>query len=112
MPRTDEYKADFAHVLEPLDDETKFLVLDGSIEICSACGGLSAYAWQDCTGYEEFPDGIIPGGFTPDKGKVAHVGAASGFEFQCGHCRRNIMSVDSPLNSPLFTHREDETDDD
>lgn len=104
--RSEEWMAEFGHYLENLDAETKELVLDGSIEICPCCGEMSAYAWQDANAYEEF-DRFIPGGFVPEKGKIAHIPTASGFEWQCGHCLKHLADADSPVNYPAYSHSED-----
>ena len=88
-------------------DDVQDLIEDGSIETCPCCGELSAYAWQDADAYDEFEDGIIPGGFTPEPGTVAHIGTASGFEWECGHCGAHLVAEDSPINHPCYTHSED-----
>lgn len=107
MARSEEWMAEFGDQL-PNDPDTLLLVLDGSIEICPCCGGLSAYCWDDCTGYDEFEDGIIPGGFVPAKDMIAHIGTASGLgEWECGHCKRMLVDADSPLNHPCYTHEDD-----
>lgn len=105
--RSEDWMVEFGHFLDDVDKKTKALVLDGSIEVCPVCHELSAYSWNDCTGYEEFTDGIIPGGFKPEKGKIAHIGTASGSEFECGHCKAHVMDANSPLNHPAYTHRDD-----
>lgn len=66
------------------------LVECGDIEECAACGRLSAYAWQDVERLEA-------------RG-VAHIGAASGFEWQCGHCSASNVPQDSPLLAEVYTH--------
>lgn len=104
--RSDDYRAEFGHVLDQLDDDTRALVLAGDVEICPACGELSAHAFQDANAYGEFPDGIIPGGFDPEPGTIAHIPSASCFEFECGHCRRSITPAGSPLTAEVYTHRE------
>jgi hypothetical protein len=109
--RSEEWMDEFGDLLEGVDDETKALVLDGSIEICPACHEMSAHSWNDANGYEEFTDGITPGGFKPEKGKIAHIGTASCFEWECGHCGAHCVKRDSPINHPAYTHRDEEEDD-
>lgn len=106
MPRSPEWIEEFSPILDTLGPNVKLLVLDGSIEICPVCGELSAYAWQDTTAYEGLGD-IIPGGFKPQGGTIAHIPVASGFEWQCGHCGRHLVEADSPINHPAYTHSED-----
>lgn len=88
---------EFAHLL-PNDEETKSLVLDGSIEICPCCSELSAYSWDDATSTDDY---------MPASGTIAHIGVCSGSEWQCGHCGVHLMDRDSPLNHPAFTHEDD-----
>ena len=108
MGRNAEWHGQFDHILETIEDAgTKGLILDGSIEICPVCDELSAYSWQEANAYEQFTDGIIPGGFKPEKGKIAHIGTASSFEWECGHCKRSFTERDSPINHPAYTHEED-----
>lgn len=112
--RPPEWMDQFGHLLNVIEDEdTKALVLDGSIEICPVCDELSAHAWQETTAYDQFTDGIIPGGFKPEPGTIAHIGNASCFDWQCGHCKRSFTTVDSPINHPCYTHADpDEESDD
>ena len=87
------------------NEEIKVLVLDGSIEICPCCSGMSAYAWDDCDAYDDFPDGIIPSSYKPDLDKVAHIPSSSGLgEWQCGHCHEHLCDINSPLLNECFTH--------
>ena len=106
MTRSDEWADAFAGDIEMIEnEEIKSLVLDGSIEICPCCGELSAYAWENTDAYDVFTDGIIPGGFVPASGSVAHIGCSSGLgEWECGHCRRHLVEADSVLLSECFTH--------
>lgn len=67
------------------------LIDKGHVMRCSSCNGLSAYAWCD----------------TDESLNVAHIGAASCWEWQCGHCRTHWVEADSPINSPCYTHAED-----
>ncbi len=106
MLRTQDWHDEFGYILADLPAETAALVVDGSIEICPCCQELSAYAWQDATGYDEFEDGIIPGGFQPEPGCIAHIGTASGWEFECGHCRAHVVDGSSPILSPCYTHED------
>jgi len=107
MPRSDEYLDEFAFELSSLDDSTKELVLKGSVEICPCCNELSAYAWQDTNSYDELGD-IIPGGFVPKAGTIAHIPTSCGLgSWECGHCHAHLCDRDSVLNSPCYTHSED-----
>lgn len=45
------------------------LIAKGHVLECPCCGKLSAYAWQDCD----------------ERRGIAHIPAASCFEWQCGH---------------------------
>ena len=63
----------------------------GYVEQCPACGGLSAYAWIDV----DAPAGI------------AHIGAPSCWEWQCGHCRTYWAAAGSPLTAECYTHQSD-----
>lgn len=74
------------------------LIDDGSVLVCPCCGEISAYAWQDTTAYEQFTDGIIPGGFRPESGTIAHIPTASAWEWQCGHCQARMAERGSPLD--------------
>ena len=82
-------------------------LMSGEIEICPCCNEKSAYAWQNTTSYEGLGS-IIPGGFKPKSGTIAHIGVSSGLgEWQCGHCKEHMVELDSPLLSPCYTHAED-----
>lgn len=85
-------------------EDIQALIDDGSINVCPCCGEMSAHAWQDTNAYEEFDDGIIPGGFIPEPGTIAHIRSSSAFEWQCGHCGRHLMPEDSPINCECYTH--------
>ena len=66
------------------------LVDNGSILECPGCGGLSAHAWED----------------VDEANGIAHIGAASCCEWQCGHCKTYWMEKGCPLDHPCYTHRE------
>ena len=105
--RSDDWMEEFGHIVEDLDDDVQEMVLKGEIEICPCCNELSAYCWNDTTSYDDLGN-IIPGGFEPEKGTIAHIGTCSGLgEWECGHCKRHIVERDSVLNSPCYTHSED-----
>jgi|694.fasta_scaffold03312_47 hypothetical protein len=102
--RSEEYLEEFHQKLQALDDATKKLVLDGQVEICPCCDELSSYAWDSTTAYEEIGN-IVPGGFKPKAGTIAHISNASGLgEWECGHCKQHLVERDSVLNDPCFTH--------
>ena len=63
----------------------------GHIERCLVCDGLSAYAWCD----------------VDESLGVAFIGAASCWEWECGHCRAHHVQADSPILHPAYTHAED-----
>lgn len=77
-----------------------------NIETCPGCGERSAYAWSDTTSYDELPDNIVPGGFKPEPGTVAHIGTSSCWEWQCGHCGTSWTESGSPLTFPAYSHSE------
>lgn len=81
---------------EELDIEA--LQESGDIVECAACGELSAYAWQYVADKPSYSRGCY------DKGEIAHVGAASGSEFECGHCGAHNVEADSPLLHECYTH--------
>lgn len=79
------------------------LVESGDINCCAACSEHSAFSWAYVTPKEQhFRLGYEPG-------DIAHIGACSGFEWECGHCGANNVPEDSPLLAELYTHvsRED-----
>jgi hypothetical protein len=86
---------------ETLDIEA--LVESGDIECCAACQEYSAYSWTYVTPKEHH----VRLGY--DKGDIAHIGACSGFEWECGHCGAHNVPEDSPLLDEVYTHvsRED-----
>jgi hypothetical protein len=74
------------------------LVESGDIVCCAACQEHSAYSWAYVTPKEHhFRLGYNPG-------DIAHVGASSGFEWECGHCGANNVPEDSPLLAEVYTH--------
>jgi hypothetical protein len=95
------------HLTDSLTVNVKEKVMDGTLEICPCCEQLSAYAWRETNAYDGLGS-IIPGGFKPAKGTIAHIGTSSGLgEWQCGHCHKHLVEADSVLNSPCYTHSED-----
>lgn len=105
--RSEEWLFQFEYLL-PEDEETRSLVLCGDIEVCPGCCELSAYAYRYTTAYDQFEDNIIPGGFKPEAGTIAHIGTCGSWEWECGHCRTRWMDRDSPLNHPAYTHGDDD----
>ena len=74
-----------------------------SIEECPACGGRSAYAWEDVS--PELIRGTTYERPSPaQRSLVAHIGAASAFEWTCGHCGTSWTPKDSPLTAEAYTH--------
>lgn len=104
--RSPEWMEELGPGLDELPEDTRLLVENGSIEICPICHELSAYSWYESDAYDECGD-IIPGGFKPKPGTIAHIGTASGDEWECGHCKARLMDANSPLNHPAYTHSED-----
>jgi hypothetical protein len=76
----------------------------GWLERCPSCDGLSAYAWEDT---EIDPNTVLWKTEAKDRNKIAHIPAASGFEWTCGHCGLSWTPKNSPINSPCYTHSED-----
>jgi hypothetical protein len=108
-PRSADWLEVFSGDVERIEnDEMKSLVMEGQIEICPCCGELSAYAWDNTNAYDFFTDGIIPGGFIPASGSVAHIGCCSGMgEWECGHCGSHLVEQDSLLLAECYTHVDD-----
>jgi hypothetical protein len=106
--RSQEWIDEHAIMLEGKSPEDMSLILDGSVEICPACMELSAYAFQDTTAYDEFPDGNPTEPFwKPKLGTIAHIAVCSGFEWQCGHCGVHVVPANSPINHPCYTHEDE-----
>lgn len=99
--RSQEWLAEFGHIAEEQSEDVKLLILDGSIEVCPVCLELSAYAFQDTTAYDEDEDA------EPSEGTIALVGASSGYEWTCGHCKSHVAEASSPINHPCYTHEDD-----
>ena len=80
------------------EHDIEALMESGAIVECARCSELSAYAWRYVAEKPSYYRGCY------DKGEVAHVGACSGFEWECGHCGANNVPHDSPLLHELYTH--------
>jgi hypothetical protein len=89
-----------AHVTEVVSEkiDVEALKASGDIVECADCGELSAYSWRYVAEKEHY----FRLGF--EKGEIANVGAASCFEWDCGHCGANNVPEDSPLLAEVFTH--------
>lgn len=87
-----------------MDLDLEALKESGDIEECCACAGLSAYSY-DLVNLD--PEKVLFKSKGEQKSMIAHIGASSGFEWECGHCRANNVPVDSPLLHPCYTHSED-----
>ena len=83
------------------DDEIDLLIESGDIVRCSACGELSALSWDYVTPKSRCYLRCW------DAGEIAHVGATSMDEFECGHCGANNVEPESPILSPANTHSQD-----
>jgi hypothetical protein len=81
-----------------IDLNIEALLESGDIECCAACGEHSAYSWRYVTPKEHH----YRLGY--NKGEIAHIGAASGFEWECGHCGAHNVPEDSPLLAEVYTH--------
>jgi hypothetical protein len=105
---------------ENTPESFKALLAYGDILQCPGCGAYNAYAYQDVnmdvnTGLRiKAEDGYKDGGelYTDDElltnwPDVYHIPAASGFEWQCRNCGSDWTPIDSPINSPCYTHSED-----
>jgi len=79
--------------------DTESLIESGDIVECAACGELSAYSFDLVTARSEYRLDANPG-------EIAHVGAASCWEFECGHCGANNVEVDAPILAEVYTHQE------
>lgn len=87
-------------------EERDALIESGHILECICCGELSAYCYGDTDAYDQFDDDIIPGGFKPEPGTIAHIGTASCWEWECGHCGAHHVDADSPILAECYTHEE------
>lgn len=72
-------------------------------EQCPACGAISAYAWEDVN---YCPRADVDEGL-PKSERIHHIGSASGFEWECGNCRRGWTPADSPLTAACYAHSEE-----
>lgn len=75
------------------------LLETGDLKRCAACGELSADSWNLVTARNDFRLDANPG-------EIAHVGAASCWEWECGHCGANNVEADSPILAEVYTHRD------
>lgn len=75
------------------------LLESGNLKQCAACGELSADSWNLVTTRSQFRLDAKPG-------EIAHVGAASCWEWVCGHCRASNVNVDDPILAEVYTHRD------
>jgi hypothetical protein len=76
------------------------LLAQGYARECPNCGEVSAYSWDDADEDYEPYGGIQPG-------KVGHIPCASGYEWECGHCRAHLVHRDAPILAACYTHAED-----
>jgi len=81
---------------QPLIDT---LLESGDLKQCAACGELSADSWNLVTAKSDFSRDAKPG-------EIGHIGAASCFEWACGHCGANNVYVDAPILAEVYTHRD------
>jgi hypothetical protein len=97
----------------PMFDDDDFDIQEkiesGDIEECPGCGAYNAYSW-DLSNMDpnKRPDARDPESDLADiEEDIYHIGAASGYEWECGKCHTHWMEADSPLNHPAYTHSED-----
>ena len=74
------------------------LIHSRDIVQCAACGELSAHSWDLVTEKETY----YRLGWDP--GEIAHVGAASCFEWECGHCGAHHVKIRAPILAEVYTH--------
>jgi hypothetical protein len=79
-------------------DSVAQLIESGDVRECAGCGELSAYSWDDVS--------VKPDGERFQPGEIAHIGAASCFEWQCGHCGAYNAFKDAPILAECYTHVE------
>lgn len=89
--------------------DVEHLLASGDIVCCPVCGELSAFSWQDTTAYPEGEP--IHRGMKLEPGTIAHVGACSCWEWECGHCGAHLVEVDSTINHPAYTHADTQEED-
>jgi hypothetical protein len=92
----------------PLDQRTFDLLIEqGDILSCPVCGEFSAHSWNDSNMDE---DGNRYDNCTGEPADIWHIGAASGFEWECGNpaCRAHLVERDSPILAECYTHRRPE----
>ncbi len=85
-----------------VDEDTQALIDSGAIEVCPACGEMSAHAWCDVD--QDAADAMDRLFGRPPAGSVAHIPSSSAYEWVCGHCGRHLVESDSPINHPAYTH--------
>lgn len=86
--------------------EIEELLGSGDIKECAGCGQLSAHAWELANAYRD-EKGEGGSYYEPKRGLVAHIGTASCWEFECGHCRANNVQADAPILADCYTHAGD-----
>lgn len=74
------------------------LVSLGDIVQCAACDEYNSYAWIHVPEKESYLRGCYK------KGEIAHIGASSCFEWECGHCGANNVDPESPTLAEVYTH--------
>ena len=80
------------------------LLNNGYAEECPSCGAISTYDWNDANYCENCTEPM--GLDLPEQDRIYHIGAASGFEWECGKCRSSWTPADSPLTAEVYTHRD------
>lgn len=75
---------------------------EGDIVECARCSEHSAFCWAFVDEQSENPGTTVRLGWVP--GEIAHVGSASCFEWECGHCGASNVEPDSPTLAEVYTH--------
>ena len=79
------------------------LIESGDLLECSQCLELSSYNSNLVTARSTFRLDAKPG-------EIAHVGASSCHEWECGHCGANNVDIGSPILAEVYTHRDYSTE--
>lgn len=69
----------------------------GELVRCAACAELSAFSWEHVNAQSDYRLDAKPG-------EIAHVGASSSQEWECGHCGAHNVEIDSPFLAEAYTH--------
>lgn len=84
--------------------ELSVMLENGDIEECIVCGAYSAYAWDDVSPELSDENDIYSRPTAQQRNLIAHIGAASGEEWECGHCGAHHVERTSPMLAECYTH--------